>query len=190
VSLVGGVDPLWPLYWVLALAAVLMTRRLPTADRRLAWLLLASALVACVIGNVRARANLMILPAMFYGFFLGVVVTAVAKRGRYARVVVAIVSLLAVGGAVRASRLEQRDLHPMSAGQIARDWMFISGRLGEATIPAVRRRVLEPKLAAIGLLEPTVDINAWRESVREAGRLGPQPDGGVFVAGRSFLESR
>jgi len=26
--------------------------------------------------------------------------------------------------------------------------------------------------------------------VLEAGRLGPQPDGGVFVARRSFLESR
>jgi len=190
VSLVGGVDPLWPLYGALAFAALLVTRRLPPTDRRLARVLLASALLACVIGDVRARANLVILPAMFYGFFLGVVATGAARWGRGARVAVAIVSILAVGGAVRASRLEQQDLHPMSAGQIARDWTFISGRLGEATIPAVRREVLEPKLAAFGLLDPAVDINAWRRSVLEAGRLGPQPDGGVFVAARSFLESR
>lgn len=188
VSLVGRVDPLWPTYVALAIAVALATRLLPTSDRRLAWLLLLSALVACAIGNVRARVNLLILPAMFYGCFLGIVLTGVARAKPAARVAVVLVAVLAAAGAVRASRLEQVDLHPMSAGQIARDWMFISGRLGPATIPDVRRRLLEPKLASFDLLDPDVDINAWRHSIRDAGRLGPQPDGGVFVAERSFLE--
>ena len=190
VSLVGRDDPLWPAYVALGIAAVLVARRLPAAERRLAWVLLGSALVACAIGNVRARVNLLILPATFYGCFLGVALAG-AWRGRaVVRASTALVVFCAIAGAVRASRLEQIDLHPMSAAQIGRDWMFISGRLGPATIPEVRRATLEPKLAAFGLLDPGVDVNAWRESIRAAGRIGPQPDGGVFVAPRPFLEPR
>ena len=188
-SLVGAVDPLWPVYVMLGLAAIVATRWLPPADRRLAWLLLLSALGACVIGNVRARANLLILPALFYGGFLGIGLAGTARLGRLVRAIAALTAIVAAAGAVRASRLEQLDLDPMSTGQIARDWMFISGRLGEATIPDARRRVLRPKLAALDLLDPGVDINAWRNSILDSGRVGPQPDGGVFVAPRAFLES-
>jgi hypothetical protein len=190
ISLAGGVDPLWPAYVALALAAVAATRLLPPVERRLAWVLLASALVACAIGNVRARANLLILPALFYGGFLGVVFAGVARAVPRARTAVVVVAVLAAAGAIRASRLEQIDLHPMSAGQIGRDWMFISGRLGDATIPEVRRRVLEPKLAAFDLLDPDIDIVVWQQSVREKGRAGPRADGGIFVAPRAFLEGR
>jgi len=188
-SLAGGADPVWPAYLALAVALAVAIRWLPAPDRRLAWLLLGSAVATCLIGNVRARANLIILPGMLYGFFLGIVIVGLARRRRLARAIAGTIAIAAAAFAMRATRLEQLDLHPMSTGQIARDWQFVSGRLGAATIPEPRRRILEPKLESLGLLRPDVDINAWRRSVLEAGRIGPQPDGGVFHAPRAFLEA-
>jgi hypothetical protein len=187
-SPVGGVDPLWPWFVGLAIGLAASTAWLPAPVRRRAWLWLLAAVAACVIGNVRARANLLILPATFYGFFAGEVFAGWVRRSGRAALVAAAVAVLTAAAAVRASRIEQVSLHPMSADQVFRDWQFIAGPFRAATIPGPRRARAEARLAALGLLRPDADLLAWQAELRRDGRVGPQPDGGPFLPVRPFLE--
>jgi hypothetical protein len=71
---------------------------------------------------------------------------------------------------------------------VLRDWQFIAGPFRQATIPGVRREYLERKLSRLGLMREDADFEAWRQELLAQGRIGPQPDGGIFLPRRPFLE--
>ena len=171
----------------IAIAAVAALAAIDVPDRRraLAWLLV--SLGATVIGAVEARVNLLIFPISFYAMFLASVAVPFARRGPALRAAVALVLVTIAVLSVRASRLEQLSLHPMSTDQIYRDWSFVHGPRRAASIPAPRRERLEAKLERLGIADANFDFDTWEDEVRATGRRAPSPVG-LFLPERRFLD--
>src|SRR5262249_29403959 len=118
VSLTGTSDPTSPVFAGVALVAVVAAGWLPSAPRRRAAIWLLCTALACGVVSLGARMNLLVIPTVFYGLLLGEVAAGVARRGRIAAVATTGVLLLASVLGLRASAIEQRSMHPLSAEQI------------------------------------------------------------------------
>lgn len=154
-------------------------------DRRRALLWLVAALTTTTIGIVEARANVLIFPISFYALFLASVAVGAARMRYWARAPVTLLMIWLVILSVRASRLEQRSLHPMSADQIYRDWHFTYGPLREATIPSQRRQVLRAKLERLGVTDINFDFDRWEDALQRGNGSGHDE---VFLPERRFLQ--
>ena len=174
-------------FMAVGVAAVAALMLLDPADRRRASLWLLAALGTTMIGSVEARMNLLIFPISFYVLFLASVAVALTRHRVLFRVAAGMLVVAMSVLSLRASRLEQLSLHPLSADQIHRDWEFIYGPRRAATIPAVRRQQLEAKLLRLGVTAPDFDFDRWEDDVRQNGRRTPSR-AGLFLANRRFLE--
>lgn len=186
VCLSGQYASRWVCITVGALAmAFLCTLDVRDRLRALVWLF--AALISTMIGSVEIRPNLLVFPIAFYTLFLASVVVAVSRKRPRMQVPVALVVALLVILSVRASRLEQLSLHPMSADQIKRDWEFIYGPYSGATIPSQRKGLLRAKLARLNVTGADFDIDQWIDALRASAP--DRPDGNeVFLPSRHFLE--
>ncbi len=143
--------------------------------------------LAVTPGNVRAVPNLLVFATSFYAFFLGIVWHGVASRGRIGALAALVVLAGTVTLGARASRLEQLSLHPLSADQMRRDWMFVYGPFRDSVIPGERVRLLREKLDRYGLNTPDFDFDRWFATLTAEGSTGPEA-GRPFVPPRLFLQ--
>ena len=130
--------------------------------------------------------NLLLFAISFYAIFLSVVLTALARRHVAARVVVAGILAAVVVSSARASRLEQVSLHPMSTGQMLRDWMFIYSDHRTAVVPQIRVEHLREKLNQYGITSASFDFDRWNAELTAKGHVMPNDDN-PFVPPRRFL---
>ena len=186
IDLSGQQDAAGYLYWALFGAALGGVAWLDRDDRRLALFWLGLTLLAVLPGNVRAVPNLLLYAVSSYAMFLAFVLLTVSRRSRSAGLAIAAVLTAVVVSSARASRLEQLSLHPMSTGQMYRDWTFIYGDHRDAKVPAVRVDYLKDKLARQGITSSEFDFDRWNVDLRIQGRH--RPDGErAFVPPRRFL---
>ena len=186
IDLSGQQDAAGLLFSGLLGLALVATTILARRDRELALLFLALTAVAVLPGNVRAVPNLLLFAISFYAIFLSVVLTALARRHVAARVVVAGILAAVVVSSARASRLEQVSLHPMSTGQMSRDWTFIYGDHRTAVVPQIRVEHLREKLNRYGITSASFDFDRWNAELTAKGHVMPDDDN-PFVPPRRFL---
>jgi len=186
----SGTAPNWFLVaFVVLLAAATC---LPRTQRVHSLMWLALAAITCLPGAVRIRANLLLFPISFYAIFVMLVVAGVAGvagTSRRAAAVALAVLAIAAGVSVRASRLEQFTLHPMSSDHIFRDRQAVYSRIRFSSIPPDRERGIKTWLARFGMVDDTFDFKRWERDLRQQGRVGVIEDGGACVPEKYFLTS-
>jgi hypothetical protein len=128
-----------------------------------------------------------VFPISFYAIFVMLVVAGIARTSRTAAAVALMVVAVGAGVSVRANRLEQLSLHPMSSNHIFRDWQAVYSRIRFSTIPPDRERATRAALARLGIVDDTFDFKRWERGLRQQGRVGVVEDGGPFVPEKNFL---
>jgi len=176
-------------HWFVGACAILCVTAmfLPRTQRLHSLMWLALAAITCLPGAVRIRANLLLFPISFYAIFVMLVVAGIARTSRTAAAVALMVLAIAAGVSVRASRLEQLSLHPMSSDHIFRDWQAVYSRIRFSSMPPDRERATKATLARFGIVDDTFDFKRWERDLRQQGRVGVIEDGGAFVPETYFL---
>jgi hypothetical protein len=213
-------DQITRLWWG-ALATVAVFALFFLQKDRSYWVQAALCIVCMIIasmpGMVTARGNLIFWPTFFFALLLAITLvriwsTAAAfnqvesivrvslgKRSyNGVHVWAVVVCLLAVVGSLGRAVIQDLDQHPLSLGQIWRDYDIIYGTGSQftLTIPEERRRSLIRKLENLGLTaesaaEENVRLTYFRNAYRRAlanERFYPHSDyAEPFVAPANFL---
>ena len=168
------------------LALPLIYRRNRTAFVVVA-LLFAGVLLACLPGLLTQRMNLLLVPTLFYAFFLAACYQALSIRPAV-RWGLAVVWMGWMALCVHQSRLVQEAGHPLSLGNVQHTVEFLYGQYRGAGIPAVRRSDGEAYLARFGI-RSTADAARFAALRDEALQRGSRtPAAGVpFVPRMSFI---
>ena len=155
-------------------------------------LLLAGVLLACLPGLLTQRMNLLLVPTLFYVFFLAACYQALSAHptATAVRWGLAVVWTGWLGLCVHQSRIAQETAHPLSLTNIQHTTAFIYGeyRAGGARIPAVRQLEGEKYLARFGILsiEDSARFAALRDEALKKGIRTPAAEL-PFVPRMSFI---
>ena len=152
-------------------------------------LLLAGVVLACLPGLLTQRMNLLLVPTLFYAFFLAAcgqaLGTRIAVRGGLALVWAGWMALC-----IHQSRIVQEAAHPLSLDNVQHTTEFIYGeyRARGARIPAVRQAEGERYLARFGI-SSTADSARFTTLRDEAlkQRIRTPAVGVPFVPRMSFI---
>ena len=150
-------------------------------------LLFGGVLLACLPGLLTQRMNLLLVPTLFYAFFLAACCQTLGVhpviRGGLALAWAGWMALC-----IQQSRLVQEAAHPLSLGNVQHTVEFIYGQYRGAGIPAVRRSEAEAYLARFGI-RSSADAARFAALREEAlSRRIRTPDAGVpFVPRMSFI---
>lgn len=166
------------------LAVTLFLFEKPYRNKCLLWL--ACTALALLPGLVMERVNLLFFPASFYAVFVAAVVVEFAKLSRLAWICAGLFIVFTVATSVRSSIIAQESVHPMSSGQIKRDWSFLYGNYAFASVPDVRIAYLERKLTQLGI-GPQFDFCKWIYELEQKGRIGLRRDNEPFLPRHAFL---
>ena len=190
----------WPRYemmitvwyvWLAAVAAAALAW-LDRPGRRalLCWgvVILISAAPAMVV----ARANLLLLPAAFWGLLLANVLACAWSRARHLLWRGVISGLILVGVALPAlgSYLFQQELRPSNLQWMCRNALILYDVVGEASVPAARRAAVQEQLDSFGISGAEELGGRWRalERVAQAeGRYGVNAQQEPFIPRFEFL---
>lgn len=207
--------------WLVALAAVAVFALFFLQKDRSYWNQAAVCIVCMVIaampGMVTARSNLIFWPTFFFALLLamtliriwnsaaafnqvdGVARLTLAKRSYNGiHLWVILVCLLAVAGSMWRAAVQDLDQHPLSLGQIWRDYDIIygTGSRFDLTIPDERRGSLIRKLEDLGMtaeraaeenVRQTYFRNAYRQALANERFHPDSDDAEPFVAPANFL---
>lgn len=190
VTLAGWHPRLWMVVFVAIFVWLLViVRRLPPPDTRVAWMWLAFAAVSCSPGIVETRVNLLFFPMTFYSLFVGHVVVALAT-GRAtvsnpaARITAAVLTLVCIAIPLRESRLQQLSMAPGSLDHLAIDCEVARG--GEWSTLALPERRLQSSEALRRFRLSVENCHALLAPSRSADGDAGLPNG-VFAPPRGFL---
>jgi hypothetical protein len=180
--------------WYVWLAAV-AAAALAWLDRqgRLAMLCWGGAvLISAAPVMIVARANLLLLPAAFWGLLLAHILTrawASARnllwRGAIGGLILLGLALLAIG-----SYLFQQELRPNNLQWMCRNALILYDVVGEATVPVARRAAVQEQLDAFGISGVDDLSDRWRTMERMAqaeGRYGMNAQQEPFIPRFEFL---
>jgi hypothetical protein len=208
-------------YWGIALATVAVFALFFLRKDRSYWYQAAICIVCMIFtstpGMVSTRGNLIFWPTFFFALLLaitliriwgtaavfnqvdGIVSVSLGKRSyNGVHLWAALVCLLAVVGSLGRAAIQDLDQHPLSLGQIWRDYdiLYGTGSRFDLTIPDERRLSLVRKLENLGLtaeraaeenVRQTYFRNLYRRAVANE-RFYPDSDyGEPFVAPANFL---
>ena len=152
-------------------------------------LLFAGVLLACLPGLLTQRMNLLLVPTLFYAFFLAACCQVLGARVAV-RWGLAVVWAGWLALCIHQSRIVQEAAHPLSLDNIQHTVEFIHGeyRVRGARIPAVRQTEGERYLARFGI-SSMADSARFATLRDEALRQGIRtPAAGVpFVPRMSFI---
>ncbi len=184
----GTIPELFLAFFVVLLIISIFVLKMNDRYKFLMWLLF--VLFACLPGIINDRPNLLFFAISFYCIFVASILVEFAKISRYAFICCAFVFLMVAGFSAKMSLIHQESMHPMSFGQIRRDWLAIYGSESDITIPPERKKRFVAKLAKHGLGpelgEPNFD--KWYERLLMQGRIGLSKDDEMFAPSIAFSE--
>jgi hypothetical protein len=141
---------------------------------------------------VVARANLLLLPAAFWGLLLAHVLVCawasarnLAWRGVFSGLILVGLALPAIG-----SYLFQQELRPSNLQWMCRNALILYDVVGEATVPAARRAAVQEQLDSFGISGVDDLSGRWRTLERMAqaeDRYGVNAQQEPFVPRFEFL---
>jgi hypothetical protein len=190
----------WPRYqavmtiWLLWLAAVAviglrcLIRRDWTAVLCWAGAILITATPVMAV----ARANLLLLPVVFWGILLAHVLARAYSRTRTA-IWRFILCAMALGGLVvpaASSFWLQQEFNPANLDLMCRNALFIYDLYGEPTIPPARRSAVQQQLAQYGIGNVDNFVSRWPAMERKAqsdARFGVNDQGTPFLPSLELL---
>jgi hypothetical protein len=166
---------------VLALALVLVR---PAVERKMPFVWLALAAIACAPALTLRRDDLLLFPTAFVALFFGSALEALSRgRTPLGNAAVAVLAIGILGGAY-VSRVYAQNFHPYSARAVWWNGKFIYGSYASrATIPPERREGIARQLATVGIRNEAQLKTRLRKMVADAiaqGRRTPRGDETVF----------
>jgi hypothetical protein len=173
---------LWGAVAPLLILALFATRN--AQQRRMPFVWLACALLACTPALTLRRDDLLLFPTAFVALFVGSALWELSRAGMGLRRAAAGLLVVGILGGAWLSRVYGQNFHPYSARAVWWNGKFIYGSYASrATIPPQRREAMARQLASVGIRNEVQLKTRLRRMVTEAiaeGRRTPRDDETVF----------